>query len=69
MMYTYVRFHLIETVLNAVGRHKVGYVQQSMLSRTRTDIDQMTLVLLRLCHEVCLSEVSSQCLFISEKLS
>ena len=54
-------FSLKEINLNAVSRRKFGYVQQSVLSRTRTDLDQQTtLVLLRLYHAVCLGEVSLQ---------
>ena len=73
-MNTYVKFHhnrsfhLYETELYAVGRCKCGYVQQSVLSKSRTDLDQgTTLVLLRLCHNVCFSEVSSQQVFSSLK--
>ena len=46
--------------LNAIDRRKFGYVLQSVLCKSRTDIDQQTaLVSLRLCHvvHVCLYEV------------
>ena len=41
-----------------MGRHKFGYAQQSRLCRSRTGHDQLTLVLLRLCYDVCLCDVS-----------
>ena len=51
-----------------MGRRKFGYIQQSMLYRSRTDLDQqMTLVLLELCHDLCLCEISSQQVFSSLK--
>ena len=41
-----------------MGRGKFGYVQQSVLSKSRIVLDQQTtLVLLRLCHDVCICEV------------
>ena len=44
-----------------MGSCKFGYVQQSVLSMSKTDLDQQTtLVSLRLCHDVCLCEVLSQ---------
>ena len=43
-----------------MGRHEFGYIQQSVLSRSRTDLDQqMTLVLLRFGHDIYLCEISS----------
>ena len=42
-------------------RHKFGYFQQSVFSRSKTHLDQqMTLILMRLCYDVYLLEVSLQ---------
>ena len=48
MMYTYVKFHydksvqVWETELNALGKHKSGYVQQSGKTRSRSENDTDT---------------------------
>ena len=78
MMYVCVKllyrslFSLCDMELNSVGRHKFGYIQQRVFSSSRTDLDQLTtLMLLKVCHDVCFCEVSLQLsgLFIPEKLS
>ena len=56
-----ISFTLGEMELNAVGRHKFGYVQQSVSSRSRSDLDlKAILVLWRQYLDINLCEVSRQ---------
>ena len=58
MIYAYVKFHhnrsvqVLETELNALGKHKSGYVQQSVKTRSRSENDTDTAEMVLCCKFV-----------------
>ena len=58
MMYDYVKFHrersvqVWETELNTLGKHKSGYVQQSVETRPRSENDIDTAEMMLWCNFV-----------------